>query len=128
MRSTQSLIVVLSVVILMTPAQTGKETNMSTWYENSESDAPSTPAPSPSSQPPPPKSPGARATAALVLGIASIVVFPILVSPFGVLAIVLGAKDRRENRRAFAGWMCGIIGLSLSVALMVFVFAVSDGP
>lgn len=68
-----------------------------------------------------------KATAALVCGILSILfawtVVPSLI--LGIVAIVLGAgalrqSPSRQNSKARAGKICGIVGTALSVAIIVF--------
>ena len=76
----------------------------------------------------PPKTSG-NAIAALVLGIASIVVFPLI----GVLALVFGYRAREELRTdpdlggdglATAGIVLGWIGVAIAVVALVFILLV----
>ncbi len=83
--------------------------------------------------PPPPPSAGAhrsgRATAALVLGIVGILVFPVVCS---TLAIIFGALSLRDmgadpslegKRMAWWGLGLGIAGLLVGIALIAYRFA-----
>jgi Domain of unknown function (DUF4190) len=88
--------------------------------------------------PPPPYMTGpvtnGRATAALVLGIASIVLcwLTVIDVPAAVLAIVFGVLGRRQAQRtpgavgrgpATAGLICGIIGAVLAVTIFAIVLS-----
>jgi hypothetical protein len=83
--------------------------------------------------PPPPPQPRAyaapvansKADAAFALGIISI--FANLFYVPGILAIVWGGRERRENSKANAGYICGIIGTVLSVlGTLLFVIVLAS--
>lgn len=69
-------------------------------------------------------------TASLVCGILSILLVNLILA---IVAIVLGKKRRRENSYAKSGYVCGIVGLALSIVaiaaiviwLVVFVILAS---
>jgi len=78
--------------------------------------------------PPPPPPPqqhsysapvaSSKADAAFILGIISIFLNFFFVP--GILAIVWGGRERRENSKARAGFICGIVGTVLSLLLTLF--------
>jgi hypothetical protein len=61
-------------------------------------------------------------SAALTLGIISVVtcLFYYLALPTGILALILGGKGAATSKLAKAGLILGIIGLSLTVFIYIF--------
>lgn len=81
-----------------------------------------------SPQPPPYSQPvaGSKADSAFVLGIISLFLNVFYVP--GILAIVWGGRERHQNSKARTGFVCGIIGTTLSALatlLFVVIFAVA---
>ena len=104
------------------------------WQPQAQGPAPGPTGQGPSWSPPPPQYPpqqsapvaGSKADSAFVLGIISIFLNVFYVP--GILAIVWGGRERHQSSKARTGFVCGIIGTTLSVLatlLFVLVFAVA---
>jgi hypothetical protein len=64
-----------------------------------------------------------KPTAALVLGIVSVVPFLNICFAPGILAIVFGSADRSYDTKAQAGFILGIIGTALGVLFTILFFS-----